>query len=89
MSKQKETVWVLKLDKPICMNAGAENEFDIKQAHVKEIQLGLDKEMYRKYRALLNKRVEASGMLFGAHTQHHVTDVLLDAKEIKAIKKGI
>lgn len=81
-SNQKETIWTLKLDAPVCVNADAENEFSVKQDRVADVQLVLTAEMFKKYRAQLNKKIEASGTLFGAHTQHHFTDVLMIVEEI-------
>jgi hypothetical protein len=83
-SNQKETIWTIKLDAPVCINADAENEMNVKQNRVTDVQLVLTTEMFKKYRAQLNKKIEASGTLFGGHTQHHFTDVLMIVEEIKA-----
>jgi len=82
-SEQKEVVWILHLDKAACVNAGKDNEFDVKRSRVTDVQLVLDRDMYTKYRKLLGKRVTATGILFGEHTQHHFTPVLLAVKEIR------
>lgn len=83
-SNQKETIWTIKLDAPVCVNADPENEMNAKQNRVTDVQLVLTGEMFKKYRAQLNKKVEASGTLFGGHTQHHFTSVLMIVEEIKA-----
>lgn len=83
-SNQKETIWTLKLDAPACVNADAENEFNVKQNRVLDVQLVLTAEMFKKYRALVNKKIAARGTLFGAHTQHHFTDVLMIVEEVTA-----
>lgn len=83
-SKQKEVVWILKLSAPICVKADTEeNEFNISRKRVTDVQLVLDADKYRKNTAAPNKQIEASGTLFGAHTQHHFTDVLLIVGDIK------
>ena len=82
-SKQKETIYVLKLKLPVCVNADAENEFNLQQNKVGDIQLVFDAETYRSSRLLVNKTVVVSGTLFGEHTQHHFTKVLLTVARIK------
>lgn len=83
VSKQKETIYALKLKSPVCVNADAENEFNLRQSDIKDIQLVLDAEKYRSSRSLVNKNITVSGTLFGEHTQHHFTKVLLTVSEIK------
>jgi len=41
---------------------------------------------YPKYRPLMGKRIVARGMLFGAQTGHHHTDVLLTVSELRLAK---
>lgn len=83
VSGQKETIYVLKLKTPICVNADAENEYNQQQNGVRDIQLAFDAEKYKSARLLLNKNVSVSGTLFGEHTQHHFTKVLMMVSEIK------
>ena len=83
-SNQKETIWTLKLDAPICVKADAGNEFNVAVERLTDVQLVLSTEQFKKYRANLNKKIEAGGTLFGAHTQHHFTNVLMIVEEIKA-----
>ena len=83
VSNQKETIYVLKLVAPICVKADAENEYNPAQNNIKDVQLVLDSEKYRSSRSLVNKNVIVSGTLFGEHTQHHFTKVLLTVSEIK------
>lgn len=83
ISGQKETIYVLKLETPICVNADTENEYNQQQSGVKDIQLAFDAEKYKSSRALLNKNVSVSGTLFGEHTQHHFTKVLIMVSDIK------
>lgn len=90
VSGVRETHCILKLDKPICVNADANNEYNQQQKDISELQLVPFEAATLRVsdaRALLNRRVVASGVLFGAHTQHHFTKVLLSVKEIKAAGK--
>lgn len=90
VSGVRETHYILKLDKPICVNADPNNEYNQQQKNISELQLVPFEGVTLRVsgaRALLNRRVVASGVLFGAHTQHHFTKVLLSVKEIKAAGK--
>jgi hypothetical protein len=83
-SDKKETVWILRLDAPVCVKRDAENEFNVERNRVRDVQLVLTAEQYKQFQSNLNKKVAARGKLFGAHTQHHFTDVLMIVEEIKA-----
>lgn len=83
ISGRKETIYVLKLKTPICVDADAQNEYNPRQSGIKDVQLAFDAEKYKSARALLNKNVSVSGTLFGEHTQHHFTKVLMSVSEIK------
>jgi len=83
---KKEIVWVLHLDKPLCVNAQKDDDFNVKRSRVTDMQLVLDPDMYTRYRTLVGKRVTANGTLFGEQTAHHFTPVLLDVKEIRAVQ---
>ena len=82
VSEQKEIVWVLKLAKPICVEADEGSDFNVGRSGMTDVQLVLEPEMFRKFRSLLGKQVRATGTLFGEHTAHHFTPVLLDVSEI-------
>lgn len=82
-ANQKETIYALQLKTPICVNADPENEYNPQNSGVKDIQLAFDAEKFKSSRALLNKNVTVSGTLFGEHTQHHFTKVLMMVSEIK------
>jgi len=84
VSEQKEIVWILELAKPICVNADEGSDFNLHRTRVSEVQLVLEPEMFGKYRRLLGKKVKATGTLFGEHTAHHFTPVLLDVTEIRS-----
>jgi len=73
-----ETVWLVTLDSPICINQDeAEPDRNPSQKNVRKVELVLNKEDGERAKALLGKRVVATGSLFGAHTGHHHTPILL------------
>ena len=82
----EETCWVLKLERPICLDAlrtasGAVD--DEKHSGVDTLQLVFaDGRPYVEYRALVGQRVRATGSLFGAQTGHHHTEVLLTVRDL-------
>lgn len=73
-----ETYWLLKLSQPVCVNED-KSEPSLNPAHddIRSVQLVLTGEAYKKYKTLVGKRVVATGTLFGEHTGHHHTPVLL------------
>lgn len=79
-----ETYWVLQLPEPFCV-AGQPIDagIDAAQSNVTEIQLVLTREQYRKYWQKVGRRVRVSGNLFGAHTTHHHTAVLMEHVEFR------
>jgi len=79
-----ETTWLLDLDSPICVNQDtAEPDLNPSQRNVRRVQLVLDQRTYERYKALLGRRVVATGSLFGAHTAHHHTPVLLTVSNLE------
>ncbi|MBZ5547108.1 MAG: DUF4431 domain-containing protein [Acidobacteriia bacterium] len=79
-----ETYWLLNLDSPICLNEDkAEPDLNPAQKNVRRVQLVLDQEAYEHFKAMLGKRVVATGSLFGAHTGHHHTPVLLRVSSLE------
>ncbi len=86
VSEQKEVVWILKIAKPICLKGDEGSDFNVERSRVSDVQLVLDPEMFGKYRGLLGKKVRATGTLFGEHTAHHFTPVLLDVSEIRPVR---
>lgn len=80
-----ETYWVLHLEQPICVNASAD-PFNEARSDVRQLQLVLSStdDGYQRYRALLGGKVQARGTLFGAHTGHHHTDVLLSVRDLES-----
>ena len=74
-----EVHWLLELSSPICMTADAADP-DIYPArrNVREIQLAFpDAKTYERQKNLVGKSVTAKGTLFGSHTGHHHTAVVL------------
>ena len=86
-SDQKEVVWILRLAKPVCVNADEGSNFNVERSRVTDVQLVLEADMFAKYRGLLGKRVRAMGTLFGEHTNHHFTPVLLDVTAVKLLSR--
>lgn len=73
-----ETIWVIKLELPICVDADkAQPDLNPRRRNVRKVQLVLDNEHGERANSLRGKRVVATGTLFGAHTGHHHTPVLL------------
>ena len=73
-----ETYWLLNLDSPICVNQDkVEPDLNPGQKNVRRVQLVLNLGEYKRFKMLMGKRVVATGSLFGAHTAHHHTPVLL------------
>ena len=81
---QAETTWLLDLDSPICVTQDmSDPDLSPSQKNVRRIQLVLDQVAYERYKALLGKRVVATGSLFGAPTGHHHTPVLLTVSSLE------
>ena len=86
---EPETYWILHLDRPVRVNAWSdvyeEGEFDTTEDRVDRMQLVFVKQKneYELYRKLLGKHVVVTGTLFGSHTGHHHTRVLITVNSIK------
>ena len=80
-----ETVWILDLDNPVCVDEDkADPDLNSAKKEVQRLQLVFhDGAAYAKYKELVSKRVTATGTLFGGHTAHHHTDVLLTVKSLE------
>jgi len=78
-----ESVLILTLDRAVCVSGDPASSRN-SQSHYDliEVQLVLSKEQAR---SLIGKRVRASGTLFGAHTGHHRTPIVLQVRSIRAI----
>jgi hypothetical protein len=76
-----ETVFILKLDQPICVSGDPSSKLNSKShSDLTEIQVVVAPD---KVRSLLGKRVRASGTLFGAQSGHHRTPALLQVSSIR------
>jgi Domain of unknown function (DUF4431) len=79
-----ETSWFVDLDVPICVNEDkSEPDLNPTQKNIRRVQLVLRGGGDDRYKALLGRKVVASGTLFGAHTGHHHTAVLLTVNSIE------
>lgn len=80
-----ETYWLLNLDSPICVNRDdSEPDLNPAQKAVRKVQLVLQAEDYDRFKPLMGRRVVATGSLFGMHTGHHHTPVLLTVTNLEA-----
>lgn len=79
-----EQVWLLVLTQPICVEQDKEDpDLNPAQKDVRQIQLVFgDSGAFEKYRGLPSTKVTATGTLFGGHTGHHRTPVLLTVKTL-------
>jgi hypothetical protein len=80
-----EVYWFVELRSPVCvLEDKADPDLNPSQDQVREVQLVLESAMYRTYNGLIGRQVTAQGTLFGAHTGHHHTPVLLTVKSIES-----
>lgn len=80
-----ETFWLLKVDSPICVAQDrSEPDLNPEQRDVREVELVLNNEQQRRVNHRLGERVVATETLFGAHTGHHHTPVLLAVTYLNA-----
>jgi hypothetical protein len=80
---EAETVWLLRLDAPVCVAADRRDASGVNAAasSLKEVQLLLNADQYRLYAKWIGTRVVLRGKLYGAATRHHRTPVLLEQVE--------
>lgn len=78
-----EVAWVLRLERPVSVKARKGDDFNQTRRNVRDLQLALGPDDFKRYRNLLGKRVAVIGGLFGAHTGHHHTAVLMSVKRIQ------
>jgi hypothetical protein len=83
-----ETYWLLDLPAAVCINEDkVEPDLNPAQEDVREIQLVLKSEWYKQHKALLGREIVATGTLFGRHTGHHHTSVLLTVHTLMEASK--
>jgi hypothetical protein len=80
--------WILRLNKPICVEGDA---FDnTRVAGVRELQLLLmDESFYPRYRRYVRQRARfrVVGSLLHQQTGHHVTKILINVKDLVPLRK--
>lgn len=76
---RKETYWLLKLRRPICVAASPHNADGLKGGakDVTAVQLVVAPRDYKRHRRLIGQEVIATGTFFSAITAHHHTPILL------------
>ena len=83
---EPEPCWILNLKQPVDVAASQPPDIiDRAQKNVRVMHLAfhiLNAKSYDDFRGLLGKPVVVTGQLFGAHTGHHHTDVLLNVRDI-------
>ena len=81
---KKEPVLVLQLAQPIdvVLAPDAGSELDIERMGVVKVSLTDPKDPGVDLHKFLGQRITVAGTLFGAHTAHHHTDVLMSGVEI-------
>ena len=74
-----EVYWLVVLSDPICVDQDkADPDLNPAQKDIHKVQMVFrDVNIYKTQKDLVGKRVVAKGTLFGAHTGHHHTPVLL------------
>lgn len=83
-----ETSWFLDLTEEVCIDEDkAEPDLNPKQSGIHEIQLVLRPEQYQQHKRIMGKKVAATGTLFGEHTAHHHTPVLLTVRTLEESPK--
>jgi len=87
---EEETVWLLKLDTPVCLEGSIDlsGEVDDEQRNgVRRVQLVFeDGKQYAKFRHLVGHRVRVRGALFGSHTGHHHAPILLHVGKLQSAR---
>jgi len=82
-----ETYWLLDLPTPMCVGEDkADPELNPEQTGIRRIQLVLQPEMFTNPRFLVGESVSIEGTIFGAHTGHHHTPILLTVRTLKRVK---
>jgi hypothetical protein len=80
-----EVYWLVVLSRPVCVDQDkTDPDLNPAQKDVRSIQLVFnDAAIYKTQKDLVGKSVVAKGTLFGAHTGHHHTPVLLTVSSLK------
>jgi hypothetical protein len=78
-----ETSWFLDLTHPVCAQEDKTDLLKPGQEGVRRIQLVVSQAMCLSHKKLVGKRVAVTGTLFGEHTGHHHTPVLLTVNTLE------
>ena len=86
---QPETMWILMLAKPVCVQGVPGDDINVAEEGVTRIQLVfLDGDQYKRYRRLVGTSVRGEGTLYHQHTGHHYEKVLLTVRTLEPRRKG-
>lgn len=84
---EPETYWLLRLPGPVCVDQRPGDLTDVAKKDIRRIQLVFDSEKaYKTYRRFLGRHVVATGTLYGSHTGHHKTPVLLRVFSLEKVR---
>jgi hypothetical protein len=84
-NQSRQSAVVVRLVRPVCADVTDIDNKVQRVSNIARVQLAGDFDPKNAHR-LLNKRVVASGTLFGQHTAYHITPVLLDTKSLHLAK---
>jgi hypothetical protein len=81
---KKETVLVLQLPQPVDVLRPPDDtsDFDVDRLAVSKVSLTDPKDAGVDLHKLVGQRITVKGTLFGAHTAHHHTDVLMSGVDV-------
>ena len=83
---KRETIWVLRLSKQICVTGT--DDINVQEGNQREVQLVLEPEQFKKYRKLIGHGVVVAGKLFHAHTGHHQRAPAEIVQTVDAVSRG-
>jgi hypothetical protein len=78
---------LLDVPQPLCVKQDpVEPDLNPARTGIREVQLVLQRDQYKRSIALVGKKVAATGTLFGRHTGHHHTPVLLTVRSVQVLR---
>jgi predicted NAD-dependent protein-ADP-ribosyltransferase YbiA (DUF1768 family) len=90
---RKETAIILRLAKLTCVTGNDPMGIDVSHANIREMQLVVyndatsrNEEEWKIVHQRMGKRVVVTGTLFGAHTGHHRTKILIQVNSIRTAR---
>jgi hypothetical protein len=81
---EKQTVMVLDLPGPICVQASSADDINVEEHDVRRVQVVYDPKARGELHRLLRKQVLLTGTLYHAHTAQHHETVLIKVSSAKA-----